>query len=191
MTYSRILTAQRGLSSAVKLAIYRQVIRPDSICVLDMFRIIVEPNGEDEEGWKANLRCKKDERGHYTSPSCEVIYKTSGVKRVDAWMVEVAIESLTKGKENENKLVQGWKITQVEFEGMIASNGALIPMCLLQLNRLYDSDKNLKFYHRRNGSYDIQNNVYNTTQWIKFIFIYYFCYFLFVLCCFLVVSLVC
>lgn len=177
--YSRLLSGKRGLSKRVRLLVYKQIVRPIIAYAFPIWFAI--SSCQMEKIRKAErrilrqclgLRAIKDERGHWTSPSCKLIYKQSEIakiKRIDVWMTELAIKFLGRcvDDEGENLLIDECLIEDHEFDNVLQSGGALTPMGLLKLkekNMLYNHEGNLLFYHRRYGEYNLENTVYNTEQ---------------------------
>lgn len=172
--YNRILSKKEGLSKKVKLAIYRQVVRPTISYAFPVWSGISSHQMERVRILERKilscclgLKTRRTEQGGYVRPSCRKIYKESGMCRIDRFMVEIALKHLAAYSAHPNLKIREGYMTQEEFRHLLTSGGFLSPMSLLHLRdegKLYDTNDRLIFYHRRFRTYDLLNTVYNVEQ---------------------------
>lgn len=173
-SYARVLGARRGLSHRVKITIYKQVIRPAISYAFPIWFGIssaqMERIRKSERRFLRSclgLRAKLTDEGLYRTPPNELLYEKAAMRRIDTWMVELAIGFLNGCSHSANNMITRCDISREECERIVMQSGVLTPMCLLALldmGMLYDPEGQLLFYHRRFGSYDLINTVYNTVQ---------------------------
>lgn len=169
-----LITRRNGLSTAVRLAIYKQVIRPAMAYAFPIWFTISSNQMEKLRILERKVlrQCLDLPRrinidGRYTSPSCREIYDKSGVTRIDRYMAELAIRHLEKCLTHPNGMVQDCCTSREDFDHLWTTEGYLTPMCLLHLRdrgTLFDPEDRIMFYHRRFGSYDLEDTVCNTAQ---------------------------
>lgn len=119
------------------------------------------------------LRTDKLPDGSFVSPSSASIYRKSAIRRIDAFMVESAIDFHRKCEVSNNRFVEGCDVELDEVAALLESDKPLTPMCLLRMNEkglLFGRDGKLRYYHRRfneSGLGTNENTVYNMAQGIS------------------------
>ena len=96
------------------------------------------------------------------------IYNKCKIKRIDCFLIENGLRFLNNLPYVENNLINEYYNKQHEISFPF-SERYLSPIYLRQIqnqNLLY-RDKKLLFYHRRYNTYNIENLVYNTDQFVK------------------------
>lgn len=170
--YHRLFRMRRGLSSAVKLLIYRQVIRPVVSYAFPIWFGISSAQMERVRAWERRalrsclgLRTIVRRDGSVSRPSCRAIYDGAGTPRIDVWMVRGAIEFLGRCGDVGNGMVSD-HFSSNDDRNALLNRTYFSPAALPRLNEenlLYDGEV-LLFYHRRHNSFDFQDTVYDTTQ---------------------------
>lgn len=168
------LAGRGGLSRRVKLAIYRQIVRPSmsygfpiwfSISSHQMERIRMLERRILR--YCLDLRCRMDEEGHWIRPSCRRIYELSALGRIDVFMTRTALDQLSKCSSHPNEMVRGCAVSDETFDRYIRQGAYLPPASLLNMSengKLYDENGRLLFYHRRFRTYGFDDLVYRTSQ---------------------------
>lgn len=170
----RALAGRNGLSSKVKMAVYKQIVRPTmayafpiwygiSSHQMELIRILERKT----LAYCLDLRNRRTEQGHYIAPSLRSIYEGAETKRIDRFMTETAIQQLRRCTLHANALVRECAVTQQNFENIVNTGGQISPMCLLHFydgGMLFGADDRLIFYHRRYRTYNFESLVYRTDQ---------------------------
>lgn len=170
--FSRNLTRKGGLSREVKLAIYRQIVRPVmgyAFCIwfgisshqMERFRTFERRILR----YCLNLGPRLTPYGYRTASSREV-YDNCRMERIDIFLTRISLNFLKASESIDNSLIRNSYITNEQFDRILATNSYMSPSCLIRLEEkdlLYRNDK-LLFYHRGFRTFDLNNTVYNTCQ---------------------------
>lgn len=169
--YLRVLRTSGGLSNAVKLLVYRQIIRPLLSYAFPAWFAISSHQMERIRIWERKILSSClgigstfGEDGVRRGPSCSLIYESVDFERIDAYLVRCGLSFHAKCDELDNQLVrqcydmaEGCDMQSLKY---------LPPASLPALDRkgLLFVDGKLLFYHRRIDTFDLLNTVYNTAQ---------------------------
>lgn len=170
--YHATLRRRRGLSSDVRLLIYKQIIRPLISYAFPVWFGISSSQMERLRRWERRIlvSCLRlqptfAEDGTIRRPSCRTIYNSAGFDRIDVFLMNGALRFLERSASLDNGLVRDSLQLDTSLLRLLEDNYRP-PVGLLTLDRegiLYRDGK-LLFYHRRFGSFDLDDLVYNTYQ---------------------------
>ena len=175
--YSNLIKRAKDLKSNIKINIYKQIIRPIlgyafpcwfnvSSAQMERLRVFERYilricSGLNRQTFNSNLTFRK-------RISNKKIYNKCKIKRIDCFLIENGLRFLNNLPYVENNLINEYYNKQHEISFPF-SERYLSPIYLRQIqnqNLLY-RDKKLLFYHRRYNTYNIENLVYNTDQFVK------------------------
>lgn len=169
--YHKVLGRRNGLSTDVRLLVYRQVIRPMMAYAFPAWYTISSAQMERIRVWERRILCSClglkryiAEDGTWRSPSCRRIYDGVKFGRIDVFLVNTALASLERSATIENDLIGGCYDRVGTDDLQIKRH--LLPVDLLTLSErgLLRDGEDLLFYHRRYRTLDIENTVYNVCQ---------------------------
>lgn len=169
--YLGILRKRAGLDIRVKLLVYKQIIRPLLAYAFPAWFSISSAQMERIRIWERKvlssclgLTSTIGENGILKRPSCAQIYDAVDFDRIDIFLVRSALTFLDRSEYLDNELVR--QSRNAANDPNCLSGNYLPPASLLELRRqdlLYVNDR-LLFYHRRFGTLNILDTVYNTNQ---------------------------
>lgn len=170
----KAMAGRNGLDPSIKLTIYKQIVRPTVAYAFTVWFMISSHQMERIRVMERKIlsfclgfRRRMMPNGTYVRPSNRSIYDGSSIKRIDSFMVDTALAQLAKCSTHPNDMVRQCSVSQEDFERLVALEGRLTPVCLLNLhnsNMLHDSLGRLIFYHRRFGSLSPDTPVYSIEQ---------------------------
>lgn len=171
-TYLKVMRCGRGLSDRVRLLIYKQIIRPIIAYAFPVWFGISSHQMERLRIWEARilasclgLRPTRHEDGTFRRPSRRSIYNLVEFDRLDAFLVKNALKFLDRSSNLDNSIVRNCLEPDRQLAGYLSENYRP-PEGLLRLDSegLLFRDDRLLFYHRRLGTLDVEDTVYNTSQ---------------------------
>lgn len=169
--YCAMLRGRNGLSLAVRLLIYKQIIRPIVAYAFPAWFTISSSQMERIRVWERRilsaclrLRPTYGPDGTIRWPSCRQIYDGVEFDRIDVFLVKTALAFLEKSADLDNQLVR--RCIERGGDDTVMTYRYIPPAGLLTLRRngrLFVNDR-LLYYHRRFGSLDLTDTVYTTDQ---------------------------
>lgn len=169
--YYKVLGRRNGLSTDVRLLVYKQIIRPMMAYAFPAWFTISSAQMERLRIWERRilssclgLRRFRMDDGTWRNPSCHRIYSSVNFDRIDSFLVKMAMASLDRDATIDNGLVRGC-YERAETDDLLTRR-YFSPVDLLALGEggHLRVDGRLLFYHRRYRSLDIGNTVYNVNQ---------------------------
>lgn len=172
---SRALYRKNGLSTNVKMCLYKQLIRPVIGYAFPIWFAVSSRQMEKIRiferkmlGYCLNMKTRRLPDGSFTSPSCIDLYNTAKLIRIDKFMTKLAIKTVEGCVSHENHLLRNSTVSDEQFQRLLSNDGHLSPMCLINLNNnnmLFDNNDNILFYNRPYGTYNIEDTIYTTDQY--------------------------
>lgn len=169
--YYRVLGRRNGLSTNVRLLVYKQIIRPMMAYAFPAWFTISSAQMERLRIWERRIlssclgfRRYLTEDGTWRNPSCRRIYDSVDFDRIDVFLVDTALASLERGATIDNNLVRGCYDRAVTDNILNRRNFSPVDLLALSNGGHLRADGRLLFYHRRYKSLDIRNTVYNVNQ---------------------------
>lgn len=160
--YTKIFRARNGLTSQVKLLIYRQIIRPTISYSFPAWADISSAQMERIRRFERKilvlalgLKPIVNDNGEFRHPTSKSIYDAITFQRIDVFMVNLAIKFLDKCQSNDNSIIRNF-IDNVENIDVLLRRKHLPPVALLKLQEegLLFANNKLIYYHRRYNQYD-------------------------------------
>lgn len=171
-SYLSVLRCTGGLDVRVKLLIYKQIVRPMIANAFPVWFGISSHQMERLRVWERRilvsclgLRPKRHTDGTWRYPSSRSVYDSIDFDRIDVFLIKGALKFLDRASFLENGLIRNSLLYDNSLQRLITDNYRP-PVSLLTLDRegLLIRDDRLLFYHRRFGTLDIADTVYNTYQ---------------------------